>query len=256
MPYIIITSSDGQELARRDLKDLVLIGRSHDCDVRIHDIMLSREHLGLEKRGGQWEAVDLDSRNGTFINGERITRHVLNDGDVVKAGRTEIAFFTADLASAAPARRSGLMDRPADPFEALSSTVVDYEFDPKFEPPIERPIRRPTPRPMPVANRSAVPSLATISTAVRTHNELGSSPTWATKPELQRPRPAVQQYIEAPPAPASAIASAIASAPAHELPAAAEQKVWKRRVGILVAETLATAALVGTTLLGALVLLS
>lgn len=252
MPYIIITSSDGQELTRRELKDLVLIGRSSDCDVRVHDIMLSREHLGLEKRDGHWEAVDLDSRNGTFVNHQRITRHVLQDGDIIQAGRTHITFSTADLSSAPAQRRTGLMERPADPFEALSSTVVDYEFDPKFEAPIERPIRRPVPRPMPVANRSAATmgtnmgagTIAAMTMAMRGDNELGSSPTWAAKPQLHRPRPAVQQFLEAPPAPQA------------EAPAASQAPTWKRRVGVLLTETFATAVLTGVSLIGALYLLS
>src|SRR5688500_18235426 len=249
MPYIILTTTEGQELARRELKDLVLIGRSSDCDVRVHDIMLSREHCGLERRDGHWEAVDLDSRNGTFINGERITRHVLEDGDVIKAGRTEIAFSTADLASAPPPRRAGLMDRPADPFEALSSTVVDYEFDPKFEAPIDRPIRRPVPRPMPVANRGGVPmtagTIAAMAMATRGDNELGSSPTWATKSQQQRPRPAVQQYMESPPAPIALAAPLLMEI---ESLAAPEARVWKQRVGLLLTETLATASLVGVSI--------
>ena len=51
-------------------------------------------HAALERLGGEWTVVDDGlSRNGTYVNGERVTaRRRLHDGDVVRVGGTAIAF--------------------------------------------------------------------------------------------------------------------------------------------------------------------
>jgi hypothetical protein len=56
-------------------------------DVRVPGRWISSNHVVLRSAGGEWIAEDVGSRNGTFVNGERITSHVLRDGDVLEAGR-------------------------------------------------------------------------------------------------------------------------------------------------------------------------
>jgi transcriptional regulator with AAA-type ATPase domain len=60
-------------------------GRS--LDVRVPGRWISTNHVVLRAVGGEWIAEDVGSRNGTFVNGERVTSHVLRDGDVLEAGR-------------------------------------------------------------------------------------------------------------------------------------------------------------------------
>jgi transcriptional regulator of acetoin/glycerol metabolism len=67
-----------------------LAARSADgraLDVRVPGRWISTNHLVLRAIGGEWIAEDIGSRNGTFVNGERVTTHVLRDGDVLEAGR-------------------------------------------------------------------------------------------------------------------------------------------------------------------------
>ncbi len=56
-------------------------------DLRVPGRWISSNHVVLRSAGGEWIAEDVGSRNGTFVNGERITSHVLRDGDVLEAGR-------------------------------------------------------------------------------------------------------------------------------------------------------------------------
>ncbi len=56
-------------------------------DVRVPGRWISTNHVVLRAAGGEWIAEDVGSRNGTFVNGERITSHVLREGDVLEAGR-------------------------------------------------------------------------------------------------------------------------------------------------------------------------
>jgi pSer/pThr/pTyr-binding forkhead associated (FHA) protein len=71
-----------------------LVGRGEHCDLRIDDEAVSTDHLEIERRGSSLLATDLDSRNGTLLNGDPVegTRR-LRDGDVLVAGgvRLEIA---------------------------------------------------------------------------------------------------------------------------------------------------------------------
>src|SRR5205085_9557492 len=61
--------------------------RSADCDLAIRDILLSRKHCALERIGDAWIITDLSSKNGTRVNSEAITRHILHDSDVIRIGR-------------------------------------------------------------------------------------------------------------------------------------------------------------------------
>jgi len=56
------------------------------------DRYMSREHASLEFQHGQLLLVDADSTNGTFVNGERIQRAVLRDGDEVRMGESVFRF--------------------------------------------------------------------------------------------------------------------------------------------------------------------
>lgn len=78
---------------------LVLGRRSEAFGPRVlDDGLLSREHLRLEPRADGVLAVDLGSRNGTFVNGKRIEEKILADGDVVGIGSVMFVFGKGPLA--------------------------------------------------------------------------------------------------------------------------------------------------------------
>ena len=66
------------------------IGRSRDCDIVLQDSNASRQHAEIRHIGLDYFAVDLGSTNGTLVNGQRIRRHALANGDRVMIGTTEI----------------------------------------------------------------------------------------------------------------------------------------------------------------------
>jgi pSer/pThr/pTyr-binding forkhead associated (FHA) protein len=71
------------------------LGRDYDCDVCLcWDDRISRLHARLEHGGGSWTVYDAGlSRNGTFVNGERVAGHrVLKDRDELLLGTTELCF--------------------------------------------------------------------------------------------------------------------------------------------------------------------
>ena len=74
--------------------DRAAIGRQEACDIALpRDPSVSRVHAVLERIGDEWTLVDGSSRNGSFVNGQRVHgRQLLRDGDVVRVGDTLLVF--------------------------------------------------------------------------------------------------------------------------------------------------------------------
>jgi predicted component of type VI protein secretion system len=145
MAYVVVYHKD-EEIARRKLDGAVTIGRSIDCELSVHDILLSRLHCRIEPDGEGWVVTDLGSKNGTRVGGTPVFQLPLTDGDVIRMGKTAIRFRTGEFVPAVPRQSSGLK-RPADPFEALAGTVRDFAYTASTIAP--NGIRLPTPRPCP-----------------------------------------------------------------------------------------------------------
>jgi len=73
----------------------VVIGRSRECDLRVADGNASRRHAEVMQEGATYLVVDLGSTNGTELNGKRITREKLTDGDRITIGATDLVFGRA-----------------------------------------------------------------------------------------------------------------------------------------------------------------
>lgn len=144
----VLVSFRGEEVTRRELTGALVIGRAPECDIAIRDILLSRRHCRLvpaEPTG--WAVEDLGSKNGTHIAGEMVQWSLLNDGASIRIGKTQVKFHAGSLRAAPVRKAAPTKRRPADPFEALSGTVADFEYVAEHPP---RDLSRlPTPRPQP-----------------------------------------------------------------------------------------------------------
>jgi hypothetical protein len=74
---------------------VTMLGRSSACDVPLDDASASRRHAELRRRGGKTVLVDLDSTNGTLVNGRRVREAPLRAGDRITIGTTTIVFERA-----------------------------------------------------------------------------------------------------------------------------------------------------------------
>ena len=74
----------------------VIIGRSSDLDMVLVEDMVSRKHAKIGAENGQIVIQDLGSTNGTFVNGEKIRRTVLKEGDRILIGTSIIKVITQD----------------------------------------------------------------------------------------------------------------------------------------------------------------
>ncbi len=68
----------------------LFVGRREDCDVVVSDPSVSRRHARLVFREGEWILMDLDSTNGSIVNGERVARCVLKPGDHLLLGNEQL----------------------------------------------------------------------------------------------------------------------------------------------------------------------
>lgn len=68
----------------------VVAGRSPDCDVTLDDATVSRRHAAFVERGGDWWVVDLDSTNGTRVNGVETGERRLRRGDRIELGEAVV----------------------------------------------------------------------------------------------------------------------------------------------------------------------
>ena len=82
----------------------ILIGRAEECDIRPLGEEVSRRHCAVVEEAGAVTVEDLKSRNGTYVNGAKISAKVtVADGDIVRVGPLELKVSCAAPAAAAPA---------------------------------------------------------------------------------------------------------------------------------------------------------
>jgi ABC-type multidrug transport system ATPase subunit len=65
------------------VREVVNLGRGSDNDIRLRDPLVSGHHARLEREGSSYRIIDLDSKNGLTYQGERVSEHLLADGDVL-----------------------------------------------------------------------------------------------------------------------------------------------------------------------------
>ncbi|RMF96697.1 MAG: FHA domain-containing protein [Gammaproteobacteria bacterium] len=93
----LILSLDGQQLAEYNMsKERYTIGRLPDNDVRIDNPTVSGHHSLIINILNDSFLEDLNSTNGTYVNGKLIKKHALQHGDVITVGRHQLRFVDSD----------------------------------------------------------------------------------------------------------------------------------------------------------------
>src|SRR3954469_3245463 len=96
----------GQEQATYPLdKPTMLVGREEVCQIHIDNRSISRQHCAFYAKGEGFIIQDLNSANGTYVNGHKITEHILAAGDMVIIGKYELRFNESQAAAAAQAAK-------------------------------------------------------------------------------------------------------------------------------------------------------
>jgi pSer/pThr/pTyr-binding forkhead associated (FHA) protein len=101
VPSTTPSAAAGQRRSRHSLvldRPVLTIGRSSGNDLVLVDGLVSRHHAQIRQEGGTTALHDLDSKNGTFVNGQRVRGSIpLQPGDVIRVGQTELVFRPGKL---------------------------------------------------------------------------------------------------------------------------------------------------------------
>jgi pSer/pThr/pTyr-binding forkhead associated (FHA) protein len=100
MPKLVVMT-EGRILVESPLgEEEVLIGRGGDCHIVLRDPSVSRHHAKVTPIHNGFFVEDLRSTNGVLLNGRRVRKHVLKDGDLVQIGTHELRFVSETVAAA------------------------------------------------------------------------------------------------------------------------------------------------------------
>lgn len=89
---MLIGAVDGQEVRFPLFKDRLTIGRTGDNDIQLKAPYISRRHAVVVSDHGGARVIDWGSRNGVYVNSNRITEHFLVSGDVVTIGTSQFRY--------------------------------------------------------------------------------------------------------------------------------------------------------------------
>lgn len=73
-------------------KAKILLGRNVGCDICLDDSLVSDEHAAVLRNGKEFVLEDLNSRNGTSVNGEEVHRKRLRNGETISIGNFTLKF--------------------------------------------------------------------------------------------------------------------------------------------------------------------
>jgi adenylate cyclase len=109
----------------------LLVGRRESCDIVLRFPNVSAHHCQLSLNGGYWYVRDLDSRNGTKVNGGRVEEKRLDPGDVLSVAKHnyDVKYTPAELGAVGPPPE----DVPED--ELFGKSLLERAGLQKEEPP-------------------------------------------------------------------------------------------------------------------------
>ena len=104
MPSIALQILEGQERGKTysDLTMPITIGREEDNAIRLNDERASRLHARIQIDDDRVILTDLESTNGTEVNGHSVKMTVLQSGDRIKIGRSLLMYWSGEVGDETP----------------------------------------------------------------------------------------------------------------------------------------------------------
>jgi hypothetical protein len=129
---LLVQEGDSPRTSWELHKETMVIGRGEDCDIVINNRQVSRYHSKIVRQNDQYKLIDMDSKNGTFLNGVQVTStpQPLKDGDQIGVALNCRLVFV-DAGATAPL----FMETPYEPgikmdWAAKRVWVAGKELDP------------------------------------------------------------------------------------------------------------------------------
>ncbi len=133
---LVLFKNDGSQATFPLSDGVMVLGRSHDCELRIPLKIVSRKHCQLSPNNESLKIQDLDSRLGTFLNGKRIDAATVKAGDYIRIG--PLTFLvqidgepteTVPPESRKPAPAGKKPQTPTAPGEEAADSFPELELD-------------------------------------------------------------------------------------------------------------------------------
>ncbi|SBS75743.1 Transcriptional regulator, LuxR family [uncultured Mycobacterium sp.] len=124
--HLEVWKPSGRQLITLD-DERVTVGKSTTNLVSLdHDSTVSRVHAVLEKLGNAWSVRDVGSRNGTYLNGERIAaERVLRSGDELRIGKSKLVFWEVKSTDEATLGEATVSVAPTQPAPHLTRRELE-----------------------------------------------------------------------------------------------------------------------------------
>ena len=106
----------------------ITIGRHSTNDISLPDPTVSKRHAIVGRVKGQTVVKDLGSRNGTFVNGEKVEKSTLLSGDKLRVGSVNLRFFREDLSDGKPANS----DKDSQSLQKLGDYLLEADVVDEF----------------------------------------------------------------------------------------------------------------------------
>lgn len=127
-PSLLIRSGETTE-TRSLVATSIVLGRSRSCDIVLDDAAVSSHHLRIARQGKVYHLREIEAKNGTFVNGERLRERVLQPGDEIRIGKTTIVFQTAAQAATPEPTSAPIAAPPRPPaLKAAGTSLVLLEL--------------------------------------------------------------------------------------------------------------------------------
>ena len=117
-------------------KDRITIGRRPGNDIQIDNLAISGEHAAIALEHGERMLEDLESTNGTQVNGQPVRRHLLKNGDVIELGKYRLKYLDDALlqkgsntggASSATSHPGSSVSQSLPPSSAHTRTTMGWQ---------------------------------------------------------------------------------------------------------------------------------
>ena len=118
---VVVISGPSKGAVVRMKSDQLTVGRDHANHLCLRDRAVSRRHFNISRTDVAFHLADLESHNGTFVNGIPVRRKLLAHGDTIRVGRCELVFL---LTEDTDHNDEQVQIRESDPSDLLSTTNV------------------------------------------------------------------------------------------------------------------------------------
>jgi hypothetical protein len=119
----LVLSRNGEIIGHHFLdQERFVIGRMPGTDIFVDDVSVSKEHAAVTTVGNDQILQDLGSTNGTYVNGAKVSRHILQNGDVIDIGGYQLKYVNQKAQASMDFDRTMLMpDMPK--MEAVNAVM-------------------------------------------------------------------------------------------------------------------------------------